>query len=286
MLPQLIKIGDFFLPTYGVLVTLGFLAGLWVVSRLAVRSGLDREAVLNLGIYCALAGILGAKLLMFVLDLNYYWQNPREIFSFSTLQAGGVFQGGLVLALVTAFFYMRKVRLPGLLTADVLAPGVALGTRHRKTGLFCRGLLLGPGVPPALGGDLHQPRGQPTLRHAAQRSAASGAALRSRRRSPDLRGSSQSLPAAPPGRCNPRPVPAVVLLGTVCGGVLPLPRPGESLRRTPVLGPMDRPGDPAAGRLAAGAEVREAQPLQRFEDPLVLILAHAVQGKHRPFMAM
>ena len=50
MLPQLIKIGDFFLPTYGVLVTLGFLAGLWVVSRLAVRSGLNREAVLNLGI--------------------------------------------------------------------------------------------------------------------------------------------------------------------------------------------------------------------------------------------
>jgi phosphatidylglycerol:prolipoprotein diacylglycerol transferase len=143
MLPQLIKIGDFFVPTYGVLVTLGFLAGLWVVSRLALRSGLNREAVLNLGIYCALAGILGAKLLMFILDFNYYRQNPREIFSFSTLQAGGVFQGGLVLALVTAFFYMRKVKLPGLLTADVLAPGVALGHAIGRLGCFSAGCCWG-----------------------------------------------------------------------------------------------------------------------------------------------
>ena len=45
MLPQLIKIGDFFIPTYGVLVTAGFLLGLWVYgswydSVLQARRGL------------------------------------------------------------------------------------------------------------------------------------------------------------------------------------------------------------------------------------------------------
>jgi phosphatidylglycerol---prolipoprotein diacylglyceryl transferase len=143
MLPQLIKIGDFFIPSYGVLVTLGFLAGLLVATRLAAKSGLSKDAVVNLGVYCALAGILGAKLAMILLDLDYYRQNPREIFTFSTLQAGGVFQGGLILALVVAFFYMRKVKLPGLLTADVLAPGVALGHAIGRAGCFAAGCCWG-----------------------------------------------------------------------------------------------------------------------------------------------
>jgi len=64
MLPQLVKIGNFFIPTYGVLVTSAFLIALWMATRLAARAGLDKEAVLNLGIYCGLAGIVGAKLLM------------------------------------------------------------------------------------------------------------------------------------------------------------------------------------------------------------------------------
>ena len=143
MLPQLIRIGDFFIPTYGVLVTAGFLSALWLATRLAGRAGLDKEAVLNLGIYCGLSGILGAKLLMILVDLGYYLRNPREIVSFATLQAGGVFYGGLILALVTAFLYMRKKRLPLLATADAFAPGLALGHAIGRVGCFAAGCCWG-----------------------------------------------------------------------------------------------------------------------------------------------
>jgi phosphatidylglycerol:prolipoprotein diacylglycerol transferase len=143
MFPELIKIGNFFIPTYGVLVSLGLLAALWMTARLARRAGLNSDAVVNLGIYCALAGIIGEKLLMFVFDMNYYARNPREMFSLSTLQAGGVFQGGLVLALVTAIIYMRKKNLPGLLTADVFAPGIALGHAIGRLGCFSAGCCWG-----------------------------------------------------------------------------------------------------------------------------------------------
>ncbi len=143
MLPQLVRIGNFFIPTYGILVTAGFLLALWLATRLAGRAGLDKEAVLNLGIYCGLAGILGAKLLMILIDLDYYVRNPLEIFSFSTLQAGGIFYGGLILALVTAFLYMRKKRLPGLATADVFAPGLALGHAVGRIGCFAAGCCWG-----------------------------------------------------------------------------------------------------------------------------------------------
>jgi phosphatidylglycerol:prolipoprotein diacylglycerol transferase len=143
MFPQLLKIGDFFIPTYGVLVTAAFLIALWLAARLAASSGLDKEAVLNLGIYCGLAAIIGAKLLMFLYDFDYYRRNPREILSFSTLQAGGVFQGGLVLALIVAFFYMRRTKLPGLVTADAFAPAIALGHSVGRLGCFAAGCCWG-----------------------------------------------------------------------------------------------------------------------------------------------
>jgi len=59
LLPKLISIGSFYLPTYGVLVALGFLVGLTVTVRLARRSGLNGELITNLAVYCALAGLLG-----------------------------------------------------------------------------------------------------------------------------------------------------------------------------------------------------------------------------------
>jgi phosphatidylglycerol:prolipoprotein diacylglycerol transferase len=140
LLPKLITIGSLYLPTYGVLVALGFLLALAVTTRLARRSGLDAEKITNLAVYCALAGLLGAKLLMIAFD----WGDPQmKIFSLATLQAAGVFQGGLILAIVTAFLYVRKQGLPWLQTADVFAPGLALGHAIGRLGCFAAGCCWG-----------------------------------------------------------------------------------------------------------------------------------------------
>jgi phosphatidylglycerol:prolipoprotein diacylglycerol transferase len=143
MFPIVFRIGGFFLPTYGLLITLAFLTALWLAGRLSRRAGLDRDAVLNLGIYTAIAGMVGAKLLMILLDFDYYWGNPAELFSFATLRAGGVFYGGLILALITAFFYTRRSKLPGLATADVFAPAIALGHAIGRLGCFAAGCCWG-----------------------------------------------------------------------------------------------------------------------------------------------
>jgi phosphatidylglycerol:prolipoprotein diacylglycerol transferase len=125
------------------MVALAFLAGLGITVRLARRSGLNAELVTNLAVYVALSGMLGAKLLMIVFDWNRYMANPAEIFSLATLQAAGVFQGGLILALVTAFLYMRAQKLPLLSTSDAFAPGLALGHGIGKLGCFAAGCCWG-----------------------------------------------------------------------------------------------------------------------------------------------
>ena len=141
MYPEVFHIS--FLHTYGVLVAAAFLTALWLAGRLAKSAGLDADAVTNLGIYCALAAIVGAKAMMFIVDLPHYLQNPGEIFSLGTLQAGGVFYGGLLAALAVAFWHMRKTRLPALKTADVFAPGIALGHGIGRLGCFSAGCCWG-----------------------------------------------------------------------------------------------------------------------------------------------
>ncbi|MGI8743845.1 MAG: prolipoprotein diacylglyceryl transferase [Bryobacteraceae bacterium] len=143
MLPKLIPIGSFFIPTYGVLVAIGFLIGLWITVKLAKRAGLPTEPVTNLAIYSALAGLAGAKLFMFLFDFNDYWSGSRAVFSLETLQAAGVYQGGLLLALLMAFYYMRRTRLPALATFDVFAPGIALGHAIGRIGCFAAGCCWG-----------------------------------------------------------------------------------------------------------------------------------------------
>lgn len=141
MYPEIFHIS--FLHTYGVLVAAAFLAGLSVTTRLGKRTGLNADAVMNLGVYCALSAIVGAKLMMFLVDLPYYTEHPGELLSLSTLQAGGVFYGGLLAALGVAAWYMRRGRLPVLRTADAFAPGIALGHGIGRLGCFSAGCCWG-----------------------------------------------------------------------------------------------------------------------------------------------
>jgi phosphatidylglycerol:prolipoprotein diacylglycerol transferase len=141
MYPELFHIS--FLHTYGVLVALGFLAGLWMAGRLGARAGLNAEQITNLGLYCALAALAGAKVMMLVVDAGYYWRHPGQIFSRETLQAGGVFYGGLLGALAVAAWYLRTTKLPALVVADAFAPAIALGHAIGRLGCFSAGCCWG-----------------------------------------------------------------------------------------------------------------------------------------------
>ncbi len=143
MHPILIRIGSFYLPTYGVLVALGFLAGLTVTLQLARRIGLSPDKITNLAVYCAIAGIVGAKLFMFLFDLDDYIRDPGQIFSLDTLQAAGVFHGGFIAAFIVAVLYMRRHQLPVFPTMDVFAPGVVLGQAIGRLGCFAAGCCWG-----------------------------------------------------------------------------------------------------------------------------------------------
>ena len=143
MFPRLFTWGDFVLPTYGVLVALAFLAGLLMAARLAARQGLDQDRAFNLGVYAALAAIVGAKIFMVAEDWSFYSAHWREIFSLGLLRAGGVFYGGFLAAVGVSAWHMRRHGLPFLKTSDAFVPGVALGHAIGKLGCFAAGCCWG-----------------------------------------------------------------------------------------------------------------------------------------------
>ncbi len=143
MFPRLFQIGNFYLPTYGVLVASGVLIGLWISVRNSEKHGINGDDAWNLGILVVLAGIIGAKILYIINDWSAYANNWHEIFSLNTLQAGGVFSGGLIAALLTAAWYVRRHRMPALGTCDAFAPGLAFGHVLGRFGCFAAGCCYG-----------------------------------------------------------------------------------------------------------------------------------------------
>lgn len=141
MYPILFEVGGWPVYSYGVLLALAYLAGLQLAVVRARRAGMDGTKVMDFGIYLIIAALVGAKLMLVLIDFDYFRSNPRELFSL--VRAGGVFYGGLIGALGVAILLVRRYRLPLWTTADLFAPGIALGHVIGRFGCLLAGCCYG-----------------------------------------------------------------------------------------------------------------------------------------------
>src|SRR5499425_1472023 len=141
MFPRLVHIGGFDLPTYGVVLALAYLTAIWLLRRKALAAGLPDQKVLDLSLYILASAILGAKLLLVIVEWHRYTQNPRELIE--VLRSGGVFYGGLIAATAVAIVYMKRHDLPAWAIADMGAPSIALGEAIGRWGCFAAGCCYG-----------------------------------------------------------------------------------------------------------------------------------------------
>jgi len=130
---------------YGVLVAIGFIAGLWTAGRRAPVHGLSPEKVSDAGPWMILGAIFGARSLY----VTTYW---KESFSgypwtevFMVQRGGLVFYGGLIGASLATILYCRIRRIALWQLADVLAPSIALGYVFGRLGCLMNGCCYGRG---------------------------------------------------------------------------------------------------------------------------------------------
>ena len=141
MYPELFKLGPITIYSYGVLLAASYLLGLRLAMHRAKKRGLEANRVLDLGIYIIIAALVGAKLLLLVTDFSEFRRDPMAIVSLA--RSGGVFYGGLIVAVGTAFWYISRHAMPFWTTCDVFAPGIALGHVTGRLGCFAAGCCYG-----------------------------------------------------------------------------------------------------------------------------------------------
>jgi phosphatidylglycerol:prolipoprotein diacylglycerol transferase len=146
MFPELFKVPyfNFTFNTYGFLLALAFIIGLYAMAKLAERDGLDKQKVYDLGLWVLAASLVGSKLLMVITEWDvYYRDNPRQIFTLDFFRSGGVFYGGFIGAVIASTIVMRIYKLPWWRTADAFAPGIAIGQAIGRLGCFSAGCCWG-----------------------------------------------------------------------------------------------------------------------------------------------
>ena len=142
MYPEIFHIGSFPVNTYGVFLAIAFLCAIMIAVKLAARDGLPKEKIYDLSLWMLLASLVGSKVLMLFTEPEYR-DHPLQLLSLDFLRSGGVFYGGLIGAVLTGYFLMKRYKLPWWKTADACAPGIAIGNFFGRQGCFAAGCCWG-----------------------------------------------------------------------------------------------------------------------------------------------
>jgi phosphatidylglycerol:prolipoprotein diacylglycerol transferase len=124
-----------------VFLAVAYLTAIWWLRRKAIAEGLPEQKILDFSLYVLASAILGAKLLLVIVEWRHYLSNPRELVE--VLRSGGVFYGGLICASVVGIWYLRKNHLPAWRIADMGAPAIALGEAIGRWGCLAAGCCYG-----------------------------------------------------------------------------------------------------------------------------------------------
>jgi phosphatidylglycerol:prolipoprotein diacylglycerol transferase len=131
--PTLFRIGTFEVTSFGVMVALGALVGIWLFGRELARSGLPEDAS-NAAVAGVLGGLVGAKLLWTV---EHVGDGP--VLSLLLSRGGMSWFGGLVGGVTAGLFVMRRQHLPIVQALAAATPALAVGHAIGRIGCFLVG---------------------------------------------------------------------------------------------------------------------------------------------------
>ncbi len=141
MHPILLDFGIIKLYTYGLFLALGFMAAVWFSKRNAKFYNTADQVISDLFFTILLAAIVGARVLYVLINFDTFRSNPLEIFKI--WNGGLVFFGGFIAAVGACLILLKIKKLPIAKTADIIAPGIALGHSIGRFGCLFAGCCYG-----------------------------------------------------------------------------------------------------------------------------------------------
>lgn len=140
MYPVLFRFGPITFYSYGLMLGLGFAAGVYVASMRAEKRGYDPDSLFWFFVAVLAGGVIGGRLIHVGLNLDYY----RSLPSFFDTRAGGLaIHGVLIGGALAALLYSKVKQAPFLDLLDIVAPSVALGQAIGRIGCLFSGCCYG-----------------------------------------------------------------------------------------------------------------------------------------------
>ena len=136
----LFSIGPFHVYGYGFMIAIGIICAFTIGCFLAKRSGLDDDALFSMGLVGIVGGIIGAKLLYYIVEFPSIIADPSILLDFGE---GFVVYGGLIAGFLSPLIYTRIKKLPFLPYLDCAVPGVAFAQGCGRIGCFLAGCCYG-----------------------------------------------------------------------------------------------------------------------------------------------
>lgn len=130
MFPTLVKIGNFEITTFGLMMFLAFIVGGWVLAKQFRRYGISEELASSMVVAAALGGIIGAKVYYAILFGDW-----RLLFD----RAGLVWYGGMIGGFLACSWLIWRHKADFLTVADAAAPAGSIGYALGRIGCFLVG---------------------------------------------------------------------------------------------------------------------------------------------------
>ncbi|MBM3265981.1 MAG: prolipoprotein diacylglyceryl transferase, partial [candidate division Zixibacteria bacterium] len=134
--------------SYGVMLALSFLVGIYLALKRSAERGLDQNQMVNLSLLVILFSIVGARIMYVIPHWDEFSSNLLDIVS--PFQSSGIIgltgltmYGGFIGAVVAALIYLKRNRLPIWRACDAFTPSIALGIGFTRIGCLLNGCCFG-----------------------------------------------------------------------------------------------------------------------------------------------
>ena len=137
---ELFQIGSVTIYGYGLMIAIGIISALLVTEYRVRRAGYDADFLYSLAVWGVLGGIIGAKLLYYIVEIRRFIEDPSL---FLDVANGFVVYGAIIGGVAAGYLYMRVHKRDFWRYFDYVMPSVALAQGFGRIGCLLSGCCYG-----------------------------------------------------------------------------------------------------------------------------------------------
>lgn len=141
MAPVLFHVMNMPIRSYGLMMAVAFLVGIWIARRRSPERGFDPNMVVDLSVFVILASVAGARAGYVLVRWDHFAGDPMSVFR---LWEGGLaLYGGMLTGTAAGLLFFRNRGIDIWRGSDLLIPSIAIGVAVGRVGCFLNGCCFG-----------------------------------------------------------------------------------------------------------------------------------------------